>query len=271
MTGRPPPPTSRPRWRRARRTVQAAFALAYLALPFLGAEWLCGTMVALRVGPVDLVEPASALSALLAGGTASALGLALGVAPVVLLALALGPVYCSWACPFGLLSEGIDRLRSRRARWPARSWMAMRAPRVASLLLLLGGSLVAGVPLAAVLAPPRLATALPLEAVSGRVVPVVTGALLLGALAIELLAPHRLLCRALGPAGGLAAMLRLRASWGPRFDAGRCLCPDVAVCHQRCPWGIDPRRMGRADGCTSCMECVEACPSGALTAPRRQG
>jgi ferredoxin-type protein NapH len=257
-----------PRWTRRRRAVQALFAALYLVLPFLGAERLAGTMVALRVGPVDLVEPASAASAWLAGGAAAGVLLA-GVVPVALLAALLGPVYCSWACPYGLLSEGIDRLRSGRARWPDRSWERVRLPRLLSLSALLGGSLLLGAPLAAILAPPRLATALPLEAVSARVVPVVTGALLLAALALEALGPRRILCRALCPAGGLAAWLRLPFAWRPRFDEARCLCPDVARCHQHCPWGIDPRRMRRADGCTSCMACVDGCPSGALLALRR--
>jgi ferredoxin-type protein NapH len=255
------------RWTRRRRAVQALFAAFYLVLPFLGSERLAGTMIALRVGPVDLAEPASAASAWLAGGAAAGALLG-GVAPVVLLAALLGPVYCSWACPFGLLSEGIDRLRSRRRRWPDRSWERARLPRLLSLAALLGGSLLLGAPLAAILAPPRLATALPLEAVSARVVPAVTGTLLLAALALEVLGPRRILCRALCPAGGLAAWLRLPFAWRPRLDAARCLCPEVALCHQRCPWGIDPRRMRRADGCTCCMACVDGCPSGALVAIR---
>ncbi len=253
-----------------RRCTQLAAAALYLALPLLGEAWLTGTLGALRVGPLDLVEPAGALSAALASG-ALPLGLALGTLPVVTLAVGLGPVYCSWLCPYGLLSEGLDRLRARGARWPARAGEAARRPRIVALLGLLGLSALLGAPLAAVLSPPRLVTALPLEAWSGRVVPWVTGGLLLVFLALELLGPRRLVCRALCPAGGLAALLRSPFTWGPRLTPGACRCPEYPPCQQACAWGLDPRRTAARDGCTSCMACVERCPSGALAShpPRR--
>jgi ferredoxin-type protein NapH len=260
-------PVSRPpRYRAWRRAVQAAVALLYLALPFLGLQRLAGTLAAMRIGPVDLVEPAGALSAALAAREAS-WALLLGVLPVALLALLLGSVYCSWACPFGLLSEALDRLRPRR-RWPERAWEAMRAPRAAALLGALGASILLGAPVAAILSPPRLATALPLEAVSGRAVPWVTIALLAAFLAVELLGPRRLVCRALCPAGALAAWLRAPFTWRPRLDEARCLCPGSPPCQAACPWGLDPRRMGPRDGCTSCLACLDGCPTEALTLRR---
>lgn len=248
------------RWRRA---VQAAFALFFLALPFAGATAVAGTMVALKLGPLDLVEPASALSAALASRTLR-WSLALGAAPLLVLAAALGPVYCSWACPFGLLSEILDRLRPRR-RWSGRPWLAARRTRLVALALLLGGSAALAIPLAPLLAPPRLVTVLPLEARAAAAVPIATATLLGAALALELIGPRRILCRALCPAGALGALLRTRATARPRFDPGRCLCPGSPPCLQSCPWGIDPRGMEPGDGCTTCLACVDRCPSGALT------
>lgn len=248
------------RWR---RPTQAAFALLFVALPFLGSTAVSGTAIALRIGGVDLLEPASALSAWLAAG---AIGAASVVATLPLLALtaAAGSVYCGWICPFGLLSEGIDRLRGRRRSWRGEPWVRARAPRLAALAVLLLVSALAAAPLAGWLAPPRVLTALPLEARVLRAAPLVTLALLAGLVALDVLLPRRLLCRALCPVGGVAALVRARA-WRPRFDAKRCLCPAAPACLTVCAWGLDPRRMKGIDGCTSCLACVDRCPSGALT------
>jgi ferredoxin-type protein NapH len=253
-------------WRRA---VQAAVAALYAGLPFLGLPWLSGTLAALRVGPVDLVEPAGALSAALAGRHLAP-ALLLGAAPVALLALGLGSVYCGWLCPFGLLSELLDRLRRPRARWPERAWEAARRPRRVALLLLVGGSALLGAPLAAVLSPPRVLTSLPLEARAAGVVPWVGLGLLGAFLLADLLLPRRLLCRALCPAGALAALLRAPATWRPRFEAARCRCPGHPPCVAACAWGLDPRAgaMGPRDGCTSCLACLDQCPTEALTVLR---
>jgi ferredoxin-type protein NapH len=255
-----------PRYTAWRRACQAASALLFLALPFLGTTAVTGTAIALRAGPVDLLEPASALSAWLAAGTAT-LAAALAAAPLVVLAAALGGVCCAWLCPYGLLSEGLDRLRGRR-RWPAAPWIAVRLPRLAALGALLVASAACATPIAALLAPPRLATALPVEARALGAAPLVTLALLAAVVAVDLLVSRRIVCRALCPAGGLAALLRGRA-WRPRLEAARCACPESPACLQACAWGLDPRLMGATDGCTSCLACVERCPTGALTLLRR--
>lgn len=256
------------RWTFWRRAVQIVILIFYLALPVfhvLGFRALAGNLASLKIGPIDLVEPAAGLSAAVAGRQ---LGwtLLLGLFPVVLLALVLGPVFCSWICPWGLVSELLDRWvrRGRRRTWPIDRWRLSRWPRLVTILGLLAASAVLASPLLAVVSAPRLLTHLPLEVIYLRVLSPVTGSLLLALLAIELLGPRRVWCRTLCPVGTVAKVLRTPRTVAVRFDETRCLCPTVAQCQNRCPWGIDPRRMSTFDGCTNCLACVEVCPSASL-------
>jgi ferredoxin-type protein NapH len=263
------------RWGRLRLASQLAVAALYVALPLANAAGLrevAGNLASLRLGPLDLTEPAAALSALLAGALGTplaALGtLALGAAPPVLLALLLGPVFCAWVCPFGLASELLDRALAvvlpGRRRWAARAHERVRAPRAAALAGLLAGSALLGAPLAAILQGPRAVTAAAQEGLYlGAVSPFAAG--LLGALLLaDLLLPRRLFCRALCPAGAVLNLLRTRRTLRVAWEPARCACAGAPACHVACRWGVDPRSARLRDGCTSCLACVEVCPTGAL-------
>jgi ferredoxin-type protein NapH len=256
------------RYTLARRCVQAAFALFFLAAPALALTSLGGTAIALRIGPVDLLEPTSVLSALLAAGTLSAAAI-VGALPLAAASATFGSVFCGWMCPYGLISEGLDRaLRGPNSRWRGRPWATARAPRFAALAAILFASLALGAPWVAVFAPPRLVSALPVEARALGAVPVVTAALLAAVIALDLVR-RRLVCRVLCPVGAGAALMRSPFTWRPRFDRARCRCAGTPACLTACSWGLDPREMAWCDGCTACLACVEQCPSGALQIRRR--
>lgn len=255
-------------WTTWRRLTQIVVAILYLAIPLLNkAEHyqLVGTLASLKVGPIDLVEPAGGIAAALAGRTL-VLVLALGMLPVIALALIAGPVFCSWVCPWGLIAEMIDRLKQKitpRA-WPRRNWSKMRRWRTSILMTLLGLGAISSIPLVALLSAPRLITTLPVEVLYLRTISTVTGGLLLILLLFELFSSRRLWCRGICPVGAFANRLRTPVTLTVRWDYRTCLHEDPPTCFTGCPLGLDPRAISRFDGCTNCMACVDRCPSGSL-------
>ncbi len=253
------------RWTRWRRLTQLAVALFYRLLPVVNARGISGVsgnLASLRVGRFDLVEPAAGVSAILAGRHAP-LRLLVGIAPLVLLALMLGPVFCSWVCPWGLASEAIDRLRPGR-RWQGKPWLRLRRPRPFVLAAWLALGTFLSLPLIALVSAPRLITSLASEAIFLRLLSPVTGGLLAALFLLEVLGPRRIWCRVLCPVGALTNYLRWNRTLRITPRPVPCSCVSEPQCLEQCRWGLDPRTMERYDGCTNCLRCVEACPSALL-------
>ncbi len=251
------------RWTRWRRASQLLFVLFFLVLPLTnraGQVEVLGTLSSLQVGAIDLVDPSAACSTMLASRQVSSVMLGGMILPL-LLALTLGPVFCSWICPYGLLSEMIDKLRLRGRR-RARRWRQLSKLRWATLATFMLLSLGLGLPVAATLSAPRLITVLPLELFFLGRASAGTLTLLGVLLAIELLLPRRIWCRALCPVG--STLVLFRTPWTMRVSWREPTCqPELlgANCVQVCSWNLDSRSMIAEQGCTNCGACVEGCPS----------
>jgi ferredoxin-type protein NapH len=248
-------------WTRWRRVVQVVLLLFFLVLPVTNLLWqreVIGTLASLQLGPISLVDPASGLSTILAAASLSAT-LLTGLILPLLLALVAGPVFCSWVCPYGLVSELIDQLR--KGRRPHIN-QATRRLRWGVLIGVLTLSAITGLPLVVLISAPRAMTVIPMEAILISSIAHASVGLLVGVLVVELLAPRRIWCRAICPVGSCLAALRTPRTLQPHYHEATC---DPAACGVRCvavcPWGLDPRHLSLYDGCTSCGKCLERCPA----------
>ena len=252
--------------RRLRRAVQAGTALAFLAIPLLNAReiyFFVGNMVAFNAGGVPLADPLAMLQVALAAFSATPSMLA-GAGLALFLAIVLGPVFCSWLCPFGLLSELVHR---RQKKHPPGDTVSFR-PFLMKCGLAAAGLLavltVTPMPVLTQLSMPAWFTRFWQHALTHR--DILWPALLLipAVLLIEFAARKRLWCRYICPQSvlislaGLVLPKRLRIGFAERS----CVCrPSARACRAACSLNLNPRELTPAQKtqCTNCGDCIDAC------------
>lgn len=259
----------RPAIKTVRRLVQAGVALGLVALPWLNSRgWreMFGNLLFFNAAGLPLGDPLAAAQVALAGWPPPAIllqgaGIALG------LALVLGTVFCSWGCPFGLLSELVSSARRRFRAETAPSRPNSRNGLPVKTALAIGGlmlSLVGGLP--------PLLNQISLPGWYSRVFQVwflqghlsLTGAVILAVLAVEFALGRRLWCRYLCPQSVLLTVVqnlnsrRLKVAFSPR----NCNCgKGDEPCLTSCSLDLNPRRLisDLEAECTNCGDCVVAC------------
>jgi ferredoxin-type protein NapH len=234
---------------------------------------LTGNMVAFNAAGVPLADPLAMLQA--AVGSFSVTAVMITGAGLVLLAAALlGPAFCGWLCPFGLLSELVQCLRNKKSgvSGSAKSSGAvffrpvlLKSGLVAAGLLLILTAL--PLPVLTQLSMPAWITRFWQHAILLReilwpalwLVPAVLLAefVLGGRFWCRYLCPQSLLISLAGLAG-LALPKRLQV----RFTPKACNCPaSDRACLAACSLNLNPRKPVAAQmaQCVNCGDCVEAC------------
>lgn len=242
-------------------------ALAFLVLLFLGAQeffpWFKGSTTATSVlDTVPFADPLAAIEVVFASGTLDET-LLIGAGLLVVMGLLLGPVFCGWICPLGLLLDLNQAIRRRVIRKPGQ-----RLPRIVKYAVLgfaLAFSLTASLPAFQIVSP--------INFVSWLLVFNPTEWLLLSILVILIVAEYaapRVWCRALCPLGAFYGLIGRFAWLRIHVDKEHRCPPRCRQCTIHCPMGIAVKEeyTNRASvdhpDCTRCGDCVDQCPKAML-------
>ncbi|MDH7571538.1 MAG: 4Fe-4S binding protein, partial [Armatimonadota bacterium] len=201
--------------------------------------------------------------------------------------LLLGRFFCNWLCPYGTLHQFTGWLFNRRGakqRIESNRYRTLYSTKyyilAAMLVAAFFGSLQVGLldPLClfyrsvtvSVLPPLNMAT----EGIYVRPhyhqLAWVVGFMLVGLVAANLAVP-RFFCRVLCPLGATLGLLS-RFSWW-RVERDTAKCTDCELCLTSCEGACDPHTHLRKSECFVCFNCIEDCPTGALSfrfLPRRE-
>lgn len=281
-----------------RRLAQFGCAAAFVVIPFLNLREmnaLSGNFLAFNFAGLPFEDPLAALQVLLSAFSPTS-SMLLGAALVLLIALVLGPVFCSWICPYGFLSELVhsgakahaansqalaDRgfFTSLYSGDKAETYAAGAGKRGAAMLSLRPfwtkvTIACIGLFLTATLVPFPLLNQLSLPGWYSRIMQHIAlqhgqlwgglGLILL-AIAVEKLSGKRFWCRYVCPQSILIAVtgLLLPRRLQVAFTRKACNCPaSDRSCGKACSLNLDPRlpeNVAQRLQCTNCGDCVDAC------------
>lgn len=257
-----------------RRTIQILSFLFLLVVPFLnliGFHLFNGWYQSLGIGYWFIASPLESFESFLISRTFF-LTLFVSFLTPFFLAFILGRVFCSWLCPFGLLSEWVSDFR----QWAYRKWSNYRHPPeglfsiprwVVWIILSIEiiASMMVGTSLFSIYSPPGV---IGREAMRLAFFHILGGEILfiLIFLTFELFIVRRGFCRYVCPLGATLSLFGGKRLLRVELEPAKCL--DICkVCdnHEICTWGLMPKLgEGSSIYCTNCGDCIDICPFNAL-------
>ncbi len=253
-------------WRRA---VQTGVAGLFVILPILnqaGFNFIWGNFLNIHVGCLTFSDPLAAFQVIVKNHYLP-IGLLIGVGMVLAIAFFLGTVFCSWICPFGLVSELINALSSRTGPEQFSNKKIQTRDFAIKAAVFCTGFLVFWIFFNA---PILNQVSMPFQYsnIFQYLFMQKEWSLAIGFMGVILVAEFlfqtRLWCRWICPQSVILSLVKRFNPFGLTivFNPKNCISNKAPFpCRQACSLNLDPRRM---DGwslaqCTNCGDCVDAC------------
>ncbi len=247
-----------------RRLSQWAAVLLILLIPFLnrhGYHQMMGTFYSIRIGHLDIMDPALMFQTILLTKQISFSALLAGTFPLIL-AIVLGRVFCSWVCPYNLLAEYVAKLR--KIVFPQKKYVLNHNPKPHWYWIIFGlvvtTLMILGIPLITLTSFPGLISSEAADLILNGTIGVEVVLIIIVVLLEFFIAPH-FWCKYACPVGATLALFRYRHTLHVQFDPKGCHCDSIKMlpCNSVCPLGLDPRHKDIHPYCYNCGECIYSC------------
>ena len=256
---------------RKRRIVQIGVFCFMLAVPILNLleiYFIKGSFISLGIGSLGIADPVMILQALIASGSLSGV-LVISTLIPILVSFFFGRVWCSWACPYTLILECIEKIplvagkmrvkhTKLRADGTLNRAFIVRNLIFLTLLFFVG---VCGTPILYLFSPPAVISTQAMLLVKNLTF---TAELLFIAalLIVEVFVSYRFVCRYLCPTGSCLSFVKSSARLRVSYSGS---CSGCRRCVRVCPMGLDPTKEAEHSLCFNCGECIIACKERSLT------
>jgi len=252
-----------------RRCFQVFIAVVFIVIPIANRSdysYVYGNYLAFHLLGIPFADPLAVLQLTLKNHYIT-LENTIGALVPLLLAFALGTVFCSWLCVYGLLSEWTHQL-SKKLLPPGYRGLPLGRPGFPFKM----GVFVAGFIGFFVFSTTPILNQLSLAAWYSRFFQYLFGQdvvslcflFLLALLCIEFLARKRLWCRYVCPQSVLIILAKQlgRKRMRVAFAEEKCICkPGYERCDRACSLQLQPKTLDRIleTECSNCGDCVVAC------------
>lgn len=252
-----------------RRAFQVCIAVAFIVIPILNRSrysYVYGNFLAFHAFGIPFADPLAILQ-LSIKNLYLTLDNIIGALLPLLLAFFLGTVFCSWICPFGLLSELTQTIREKTVgRKTGEGALTVRGFPLKMTIFVVGFTgffIFSTTPILNQLSMPAWYARF-FQYYFGQDFISLSFLFILGILAVEFMVGRRLWCRYVCPQSMLIILVK---QLNPRrmkvvFDADKCICkPGYERCERACSLNLHPKTLyNRAElECSNCGDCVVAC------------